>query len=47
LRLPAVPAQAIALAVAQCARIDLLLNNAGATKRPDFFTLTDEDWKKD
>jgi NAD(P)-dependent dehydrogenase (short-subunit alcohol dehydrogenase family) len=44
LRQPAAPAQAIAQAVAQFGRLDLLVNNAGATKRADFFTLTDEDW---
>jgi 3-oxoacyl-[acyl-carrier protein] reductase len=47
LRQPALPVQAIAQAVAQCARLDLLVSNAGATKRPDFFTLTDEDWQMD
>ncbi|WP_144154389.1 SDR family oxidoreductase [Paraburkholderia sp. BCC1885] len=26
-------------------RIDLLVNNAGATRRADFFDLTDEDWQ--
>jgi NAD(P)-dependent dehydrogenase (short-subunit alcohol dehydrogenase family) len=31
-------------AVAQFGRLDLLVNNAGATKRADFFTLTDDDW---
>jgi 3-oxoacyl-[acyl-carrier protein] reductase len=25
-------------------RLDILINNAGTTKRGDFFTLTDEDW---
>src|ERR1051325_5759286 len=25
-------------------KIDLLVNNAGATKRGDFFELTDDDW---
>jgi NAD(P)-dependent dehydrogenase (short-subunit alcohol dehydrogenase family) len=44
LRDPALPAQAIAEAVEQFGRLDLLVNNAGATKRADFFTLTDEDW---
>jgi NAD(P)-dependent dehydrogenase (short-subunit alcohol dehydrogenase family) len=30
----------------QCfGRIDLLVNNAGATKRGDFLSLTDEEWK--
>ena len=44
LRDPAAPNQAIAQAVAQFGRLDLLVNNAGATKRADFFTLTEEDW---
>jgi NAD(P)-dependent dehydrogenase (short-subunit alcohol dehydrogenase family) len=45
LRDPATPQQAIAQAVAQFGRLDLLVNNAGATKRADFFTLTEEDWQ--
>jgi NAD(P)-dependent dehydrogenase (short-subunit alcohol dehydrogenase family) len=45
LRDPAAPQQAIAQAVAQFGRLDLLVNNAGATKRADFFTLTEEDWQ--
>ncbi len=44
LRDPAAPQQAIAETVTQFGRLDLLVNNAGATKRADFFTLTDEDW---
>jgi NAD(P)-dependent dehydrogenase (short-subunit alcohol dehydrogenase family) len=31
-------------ALKKFARIDLLVNNAGATKRGDFLTLTDQDW---
>ena len=31
--------------VAKFGRIDLLVNNAGATKRGDFFQLTDADWE--
>ena len=31
--------------VAKFGRIDLLVNNAGATKRGDFFELTDADWE--
>lgn len=31
-------------AVAECGRIDIVVNNAGATKRGDFFSLTDEDF---
>jgi 3-oxoacyl-[acyl-carrier protein] reductase len=45
LRDPTAPQQAIAEAVAQFGRLDLLVNNAGATKRADFFTLTEEDWQ--
>ena len=44
LRDPAAPGQTVAAAVGQFGRLDLLVNNAGATKRADFFTLTDEDW---
>ena len=44
LRDPAAPGQAVAAAVGRFGRLDLLVNNAGATKRADFFTLTDEDW---
>jgi NAD(P)-dependent dehydrogenase (short-subunit alcohol dehydrogenase family) len=35
---------AIADTVAHHGRFDLLVNNAGATKRADFFALTEEDW---
>jgi 3-oxoacyl-[acyl-carrier protein] reductase len=45
LRDPDAPAQAIAAAVGHFGRLDLLVNNAGATKRADFFTLTEEDWQ--
>lgn len=41
---PAAPAAAVAAAVASFGRIDILANNAGATKRGDFFALTDDDW---
>ena len=34
----------IAAAVARFGRIDLLVNNAGATKRGDFLSLPDADW---
>jgi NAD(P)-dependent dehydrogenase (short-subunit alcohol dehydrogenase family) len=44
LRDPAVPAQVVAAAVQKFGGIDLVVNNAGATKRGDFLTLTDEDW---
>lgn len=45
LRDPTAPQHAVARAVAQFGRLDLLVNNAGATKRADFFTLTDDDWQ--
>jgi NAD(P)-dependent dehydrogenase (short-subunit alcohol dehydrogenase family) len=45
LRDVAAPQQAIAQAVAQFGRLDLLVNNAGATKRADVFNLTEEDWQ--
>lgn len=44
LRDPAVPAQVVAATVAKFGGIDLVVNNAGATKRGDFLSLTDEDW---
>ncbi|WP_374466275.1 SDR family oxidoreductase [Ferrovibrio sp.] len=44
LRDPAVPAQVVAAAAAHFGGIDLVVNNAGATKRGDFLTLSDEDW---
>jgi len=36
---------AVDAAVATFGRLDMLVNNAGATKRADFFTLTEEDWQ--
>jgi NAD(P)-dependent dehydrogenase (short-subunit alcohol dehydrogenase family) len=45
LRDPAAPRTAIAEAVAHHGRLDLLVNNAGATKRADFLTLTEEVWQ--
>lgn len=45
LRDPAAPAQAVAEAVGHFGRLDLLVNNAGATKRADFFSLTEDDWQ--
>ena len=40
-----VPEQAVAWAMTQFGRLDLLVNNAGATRRADFFSLTDDDWQ--
>ena len=44
LRQPASAAAVVAAASARFGAIDLLVNNAGATKRGDFFELTDADW---
>jgi 3-oxoacyl-[acyl-carrier protein] reductase len=44
LRETAAPAALVAAAVERFGRIDLVVNNAGATKRGDFLGLTDEDW---
>lgn len=44
LRDPAVPAQVVAATVEKFGGVDLVVNNAGATKRGDFLSLTDEDW---
>ncbi len=44
LRLPDAPARLAEFAVATFGRINVVVNNAGATKRGDFFELTDEDW---
>jgi NAD(P)-dependent dehydrogenase (short-subunit alcohol dehydrogenase family) len=44
LREPGSANQVIAETVAKFGRLDLLVNNAGATKRGDFLALTDEEW---
>lgn len=44
LREPDAPAAAVAATVSAFGRLDLLVNNAGATKRGDFFALSDADW---
>ena len=45
LREPEAPAAVVAAAVAHFGRLDLLVNNAGATKRGDFLTLSEPDWE--
>ena len=44
LRDPAVPGAVVKAAVDAHGAIDIVVNNAGATKRGDFFELTDADW---
>jgi 3-oxoacyl-[acyl-carrier protein] reductase len=44
LRLPDAPAAVVDATIRKFGVLDLLVNNAGATKRGDFFELTDEDW---
>jgi 3-oxoacyl-[acyl-carrier protein] reductase len=44
LRDPAEPAALLKAALAAHGAIDIVVNNAGATKRGDFFELTDADW---
>src|SRR4029077_14007597 len=44
LRDPGVPAALVKSAVNSHGAIDIIVNNAGATKRGDFFELTDADW---
>jgi NAD(P)-dependent dehydrogenase (short-subunit alcohol dehydrogenase family) len=44
LRKPEVPAEVVASTVSHFGRLDLLVNNAGATKRGDFLELSDADW---
>jgi 3-oxoacyl-[acyl-carrier protein] reductase len=44
LRTPESAAAVVAATIAKFGRIDLLVNNAGATRRGDFFELTDADW---
>lgn len=41
---PYAAAEVVAAAVAALGGIDILVNCAGATKRGDFFSLTDDDW---
>jgi 3-oxoacyl-[acyl-carrier protein] reductase len=44
LRLPGVPDRLARFAMDRTGRIDLVVNNAGATRRGDFESLADEDW---
>jgi 3-oxoacyl-[acyl-carrier protein] reductase len=41
---PAVPAAVVAATLEQFGRLDVLVNNAGSTKRGDFLTLSEGDW---
>jgi 3-oxoacyl-[acyl-carrier protein] reductase len=45
LRVVDAPAALVAAAVARFGRLDVLVNNAGATRRGDFFALSDADWQ--
>jgi 3-oxoacyl-[acyl-carrier protein] reductase len=44
LREPGSANQIVAAAIEKFGKLDLLVNNAGATKRGDFLTLPDQDW---
>ena len=44
LRQPDAPARLADFAMERAGRIDIVVNNAGATRRGDFETLTDDDW---
>jgi NAD(P)-dependent dehydrogenase (short-subunit alcohol dehydrogenase family) len=44
LREPSAAENVVAATLARFGQLDLLVNNAGATKRGDFFALTDVDW---
>jgi NAD(P)-dependent dehydrogenase (short-subunit alcohol dehydrogenase family) len=44
LMLPEAPAATIAATIDRFGRLDVLVNNAGATRRGDFLSLTDMDW---
>lgn len=44
LSLPSTPGEFVTAAIQKFGKIDLLVNNAGATKRGDFLALTEQDW---
>jgi len=44
LRVPDAPARLVDFALQTCRRIDVVINNAGATQRGEFAELTDEAW---
>jgi 3-oxoacyl-[acyl-carrier protein] reductase len=44
LRLPDAPDELVAAAIGRFGRLDLLVNNAGATQRGDFLTLPEDAW---
>ena len=44
LRAPDSAPQVVAATIEKFGKLDLLVNNAGATKRGDFLSLTDEEW---
>ena len=44
LRLPDAPARLVDFALSRFGRLDIVVNNAGATKRGEFLTLSDEDF---
>jgi len=44
LRLPDAPARLVDFAVNRFGRLDIVINNAGATRRGEFLALTDDDW---
>ena len=44
LRVPDAPSQLVDFAIARYGRVDIVVNNAGATKRGDFLELSDDDF---
>jgi NAD(P)-dependent dehydrogenase (short-subunit alcohol dehydrogenase family) len=45
LRIPDTPARLVEFALSTFERIDMVVNNAGATRRGEFADLTEEDWQ--